>query len=137
HLPPTASTGGNTLSTMPDVPETGTDQGVQSGGAPSRPDGRERTAATLTRELVGVPDVGRGEGRPPDAGATSGGDVDLMPLADPRTALSGAWSRKGQVLSIVTTGDRPAVLPIRYATPGEYDLEVRAEAGDGGLLMIG
>ncbi len=91
------------------------------GDEPARPDLRERMAATP-----------EGEGGEPLA---SGLQVDLLVLADPRTAISGEWTRTGTALAVRADGDRPAVLPIPHAPLGEYDLEVRAEGG--GLLMIG
>ena len=92
------------------------------GDEPARPDPRERTAATSASE----------GGEPPGTGR----QVDLLGLAEPRRAISGAWTWTGTALTVRADGDRPAVLSIPYATPDEYDLEVRAEGG-GDLLMIG
>lgn len=95
------------------VSASGVDHGVGSGIAPFPPGIQDRTTASLD------------------------GPVDLLRLADPRKAITGAWSRTGNGLAVRTDGSRPAVLPIPYATPDEYDLEVQAEASEGGLFMIG
>lgn len=89
----------------------------------------------VSRSEVGA---GRAAGVGAQAPAVSSStEVDLLRPADPLRAITGLWSRMGRGLAASPNRDRPAVLPIPYAVPGEYDLEVRADSGKAGLIMIG
>ncbi len=48
--------------------------------------------------------------------------VDLMPLIDPKNAVKGTWTRKGDEL--LSDGSPVARLEISYAPPEEYDFRV-------------